>query len=235
MQKLEEILREKGLLNEERTKIIAGHEEEAKEYLLDYIKKESGFPNNQIIKVYYYLKSDKFTQVACKFFEGLSMNLSETQQKFTKAEKFAHFIDKFSQGYIGGAMRKKDQNIFGIVVNEKPYKLTEWNALMSIGLSWQFIVGSKITDVIANTFTNFDSSDVGYAVAGTVAGVNLIRYGVAKITKKPSVGFSVDGILLGLIPTITSKMKKLYQNTKEGVKNGTEIYRGTKDTEDPYR
>jgi len=191
---LESVLQEKKLLNEEKTGINYGRENEAREVFMQYIKANSGFPNNVLIKSYWFLKSDRFTKGVDRFLETVLINDNKEDKK-EKLDNVAHSVDWLVQGYFGGAMNRKDQNLFALTANKKPYELTVRNAWIGIALSPQYALYSDMGTAIVKYFLpEADDSYVSLGLSGFIAAGNLTRIYLAKRNKKAYAGFGVEGI-----------------------------------------
>ncbi len=174
---LEQTLMENGFLRKENGKKILVNKEKARDIYFEYVN-NTGFLNRWVIKGYNFLK-DK-TEGRCFFDYG---------------------IDPFFKIYLGGSMTRRDQEAFALISEKEPWKLTVYNSLLTICLSFQFGVYIKAVDVVSNCFdSDINSFKAGAWIAGGLAVVNAGRMGLAYSKKRAYGAASLKGVI-GNLPT----------------------------------
>jgi len=221
---LEQILQDKHLLNKEKTGINRGKEDKTRQVLMQYIKANSGFPNNILIKSYWFLKSDRFSKGVDRFLDTVLINNNKEQKK-EKVDKIAYGIDWFVQGYFGGAMNRRDQNLFALTANKKPYELTLRNAWMSIALSPQYAFYSGIgMTIVKLVFPEANDQHVGLGLTGLIVTGNLTRIYLAKKNKNSYAGFGIEGISIN-ISSYWKRRKEISLKIREKIVGNKQNYK----------
>ena len=173
---LEQALMEKGFLRKENGKNILVNKEQARDVYFEYVN-NTGFVNKWIIKGYSFLKE--------RLEGGLIFDV----------------IDPISQVYFGGSMTRRDQEAFALISEKEPWKLTVYDSLLTICLSFQFGVYIKAVDVVSNCFdSDINSFKAGAWIAGGLAVVNAGRMGLAYSKKRAYGAASLKGVI-GNLPT----------------------------------
>ncbi len=224
---LEEILVEKDLLNNEKTGFNHGREDEAREVVMQYIKANSGFPNNLIIRGYWFMKSERFTKGVDSFLETVLINNNKDNKK-KKLDKMAHYLDVAVQTYLGGSMNRKDQKLFALTAEKEAWKITVNNAWMTIALSPQYIFFSDTAaKILSPVFPGIDGTYAGLVTTGILIGGNFVRMYLAKRNKQPYAGFSLDGLVINVASywkrrgEVGQKIRKVFGYTQKNNYNGT--------------
>ena len=176
---LENALEEVISINEKGEK-VALDKDRAMIIYIDYLNNSTGFINKRIIKGYNFLK----------------------RKKFPKA------IDSLFGAYIGGAMTRKDQDLFALIAEKKSYKLTIQNALITTVMAPQYYGHAKALDMMTDFVgINISTSTLGTSMAVGIGLANVLRAGIAYKTKRSYASIGMDGLLINL-PTYTKHLMR---------------------------
>jgi len=134
---------------------------------------------------------------------------------FAKKYDFSTPVDWFIQAYIGGELKRKDQEKFAEIANIEPYKLSLKNEILMHALSIQYYpmgVGAGKA-ISAITGVDIDSNTAGWTAVSIMNVANIIRGGIVYKTKKAFAGLTINSLILNST-SYAKDLKEYLKNRK---------------------